>query len=69
MKKLILVGAILVVAGISFTSCVKTCSCTEYDEGTVLSTSNQPMVVGVQCADMSTGVTTADGKKDGMFCE
>lgn len=69
MKKLILVGVTLIVAGISFTSCVKTCACKEVENDVTVSTSEEPMVVGIKCEDLSSYVTDLDGKKTGTICE
>jgi hypothetical protein len=69
MKKFILCGASLIVLAITFNSCVKTCSCKEVEEDAVISTSEQPMVRGIQCEDLSSYSTSTDGKKTGTICE
>lgn len=69
MKKLILVGVILATAGISFTSCIKTCKCTTYTDGAVVSSRDQALPsIGLNCSDLTSGSTLTNGNKDGEFC-
>ncbi|NLE64180.1 MAG: hypothetical protein GX612_10150 [Bacteroidales bacterium] len=64
-----LICIMVVVAMITFNSCIKTCSCKEVEEDAVISTSEQPMVRGIQCEDLSSYSTSTDGKKTGTICE
>jgi len=69
MKKFILCGASLIVLAITFNSCVKTCSCKEVEEDVVISTSEQPMITGISCEDLSAYSLDVNGKKSGTICE
>lgn len=70
MKKFILCGASLIVFAITMNSCVKTCSCKEVEDDVVINTSEQPMITGVSCENLSSYTTDSQtGKKTGTICE
>lgn len=70
MRKFILIGAVLTIAVVIFTSCVKTCKCKEVEDDVVKSNFDQPVEIGVKCEDLSSYTTDpATGKKTGDICE
>lgn len=69
MKKVVFtLAAIAVVVCFSFTSCKKTCTCTTYLDGDVLSTREDVDPEGKSCSELNT-VFTVSGKKTGMECK
>ena len=69
MKKLVLVLVVAFVAGISFNSCKKYCSCKTYALGVAGAAVETELPSGKKCADLNTVVDDATLGKTGIECE